>query len=251
MHPTPLQSGTVHDRASELTLLLAGRIADGHWPPGHHFTWPQLAAEFTLDQYLVVTVLAPALRALRTAGAIETRPCAGHRVTTDEPWPPDTISSTPHYRHIETELRQRLHSGMYRPSSVFPSALVLGEEFGVSATTVQVACRSLVSQQILIPRQGITFVCPDLTDLSPRQVLTPAGRRTAGRYERHRAFGKELTLAAWARDPRCQVSYSTLRARYVAWRWPLEKALGPLTRTRLPPTPERPRIHTNHQQPPE
>jgi hypothetical protein len=40
----------------------------------------------------------------------------------------------------------------------------------------------------------------------------------------HEAFGESKTLTAWARDPRCEVSVNTLRARRAAG-WKLEDAI--------------------------
>jgi hypothetical protein len=55
-------------------------------------------------------------------------------------------------------------------------------------------------------------------------------RRRAALYDRETsprltAFGETKTFKGWSRDPRCVVSYTTLRARILARYWPAEIAI--------------------------
>lgn len=215
------------DRSRQLAALINTRISDGTWAPGHRFTWPQLAVEYSLDHYEVTTVLAPALRALRDTGAVETRPCAGSRVTSlDRPWPPDAVPRIPFYKFIERELRRRLDAGLHPAGSRFPSTAILAEEFAVAASTVKSACRVLMRQGLLVNRYGNTTVTAGLSAFTRDEVLTPQGHRTAGPGGALRAFGEVKTLSAWAADDRCRVSLSTLHSRCTALGWSLEDALS-------------------------
>lgn len=231
-----LRPAPVHEQSKQLTKILNTRISEQIWPPGHQFTWPQIAAEFGLDQYLVTAVLAPALRTLREAGTIETRPGVGSRVAVPgESWQPDEPPG-PRYAYVEAMLRRRLAAGFYRPNSQFPSYVILAEELAVAHTTVKAACRGLTEQKILIIRFGnTTYVSPHLHEFSEEELLTPRKRRSAGLREPLSAFGEEKTLAEWAADGRCQVTHDRLYSRYVVLGWPLEKALGLRSRTAATP----------------
>ncbi|MDH6604525.1 DNA-binding GntR family transcriptional regulator [Streptomyces sp. SAI-208] len=210
---------------------LRTRIADGTWPPGHRFTWPEVIAEFLVSPRDVTFVLSPVLRKLRRDGLIEARPQVGSRVTIPgRTWsPPPGYEDLPHDQYIEITLRERLRDalkdeGGYRPGGPFTPSRDLAEEFGVSQSTVRKATAALKEQGLLVTtRNNRTYVAADLARFSEAELLRPPARRRPGSSKLD-AFGEARTLAEWARNPRCVVPYTTLYSRYEKG-WSLEQAL--------------------------
>ncbi|MFF7095773.1 GntR family transcriptional regulator [Streptomyces rubradiris] len=218
-------------RAAEIDRLLRARITDGTWPPGYVFHWPQLMEEFTLQPWEAQAVLGPVLKQMRIDGIIESRPYIGVRVTVDgEHWsPPAEFSNLPYDQYIEITLRRRLNDGrngkgIYKPGEQFPSLSALAEEFGVSAATARKATDPLKQQNILVLLHPRTYINPNLAKFSTEALLTPSKRRRPGKMKLH-AFGELRTLAEWAQDPRCKVTYKVLYSRYASG-WILEEALS-------------------------
>jgi hypothetical protein len=67
--------------------------------------------------------------------------------------------------------------------------------------------------------------------ITPRENVR---RAHAKRFKRYNIFDEAKTMGEWAEDPRCAVSYYTLRNR-IQRGWPLEEALTVPTRTRRDP----------------
>jgi DNA-binding GntR family transcriptional regulator len=223
--------GSKMERSARIDRILRARIADGTWPPGHVFTWPQIIEEFSLHFWDVSYVLSPVLRKMRIDGLIESRPYVGVRVVIEgETWsPPAAYAEMPHDEYIEIVLRERLRDGLkgegiYRPGEQFSPLVDLAEEFGVSPATVRKATTPLKRQKILVlVGTNRTYVASDLAKFSTDELLKPSVRRRPGRMKLE-AFGESLTLAEWARHPRCQVDRTVLHTRYVSG-WGLENAL--------------------------
>ncbi|WP_210581993.1 GntR family transcriptional regulator [Streptomyces sp. GESEQ-4] len=211
--------------AQQLTRIIRTRIETREWPPGHVFTYPQLAEEFS-GMHLVQEVVVRAVRPLREEGLVETRPGVGMRVVIEgESWrPANGQSDLPHDEYIETVLRERLHKNIYRPGEQFPTIRVLAEEFGVSGATVSKALRALQGQGILeVRNSNARFVSRALAEIPAEDLLRPPVRRKSG-GKKLPAFGERRTLVEWAWDPRCLVDCSVLRSRYSVG-WDLEKAM--------------------------
>jgi DNA-binding GntR family transcriptional regulator len=220
-----LRPGSARDMAQQLTHIIRTRIETREWPPGHVFTYPQLAEEFS-GMHLVQGVVVRAVRPLREEGLVESRPRVGMRVVIEgESWRPgDGQSSLPHDQFIETILRERLHKEIYRPGEQFPLIRVLAEEFGVSDATVCKALRALQGQGILEVRDNkARFVSRAVAEIPAEDLLRPPVRRKPG-GKKLSAFGERRTLVEWAWDPRCLVDCSVLRSRYSVG-WDLEKAM--------------------------
>jgi DNA-binding GntR family transcriptional regulator len=211
--------------ARRINLILRSRIGDGTWPPGHIFTWSELAEEFSLTGWEVGLHLAPVLRGLRRDGLIETRPRIGSRVViSGESWsPPSEYSDLPHDEYIETVIRKRLSENYYTPGGQFTPIMDLAEEFGVSMATVRKAKKTLLDQGILISAGNRTFVSPNLRNISKGDLLLQPTRDRPG-HRRLEAFGESHTIAEWARDARCVVDRPVLYNRYIMG-WDLETAL--------------------------
>ncbi|MFG2463403.1 GntR family transcriptional regulator [Streptomyces sp. NPDC048523] len=225
------QSSSQQAASDRIDHALRTRIADGTWPPGHLFTWPQLIAEFQLSPRNVPVILSPVLRRMRRERLIEARPQIGSRVAIEgETWsPPPGYEDLPHDQYIEITLRKRLRDaltgqGTYRPGQQFTPLKELAEEFGVSTTTVRKATAVMIEQGLLVTTRGNrTFVAQDLAKFTLAEVLRPPVRRRPGTSKLD-AFGESHSLAEWARHPRCAVAYTTLYSRYENG-WSLEEAL--------------------------
>jgi DNA-binding FadR family transcriptional regulator len=223
--------GLTGERAVRIDTTLRTRIENGTWPPGHTFSWPQLAEEFSLTNTEVTRILAPVLRGMRLDGLIESRRYVGVRVVVEgKPWsPPPGYSNLPHDEYIETILRKRLKDGLrkeglYRPGEQFTPLADLAEEFGVSIATIRKAVKPLKQQGILVlVNTNRTHISPDLAQFTDEELLRPPARRKPGKTKL-RAFGESRPLAEWARDPRCKVTHRVLFTRYVSG-WDLETAL--------------------------
>ncbi|MEU3982044.1 GntR family transcriptional regulator [Streptomyces sp. NPDC026672] len=221
-----LRPGLMKDQAIELTGILRLRIETRKWPPGHIFSYLQVAEEFSLTVNHMPYVIFPAVRTLREEGLLESRPRVGIRVVIEgESWsPPDENSGLPHDVYIEAVLRARLHRKIYKPGELFPQLHVLAEEFGVSIATVRKSVRALQGQGILeVQNVRFRFVSHRIIEIPVKELLQLSARRTPGR-QKLEAFGETRTLAEWAQDPRCKVNGNVLYNRYNLG-WDLEKAI--------------------------
>ncbi len=74
----------------------------------------------------------------------------------------------PLYVQVRMVVLERIENGTWRPGEALPSEIALGQELGVSQGTVRKGLDSLVSDQLLVRRQGRgTFVA----DQTPADVL--------------------------------------------------------------------------------
>lgn len=70
-----------------------------------------------------------------------------------------TAGRAPLYQRLQSVLRDRIESGMYRPGDVFPSEATLMAEHSLSRITVRRAVSELQREGLVITRQGAgTFV---------------------------------------------------------------------------------------------
>ena len=65
------------------------------------------------------------------------------------------MSTSPLYRSVHTELRERIVDGRYAPGAVLPSERRLVEEFSVSLITIRRAMDELVLDGLVERRQGV------------------------------------------------------------------------------------------------
>ena len=65
--------------------------------------------------------------------------------------------TTPLYRQVYDQIRQRISAGVYARGSALPSETRLGQEFGVSQTTVRRALDELVLDGLVIWLVGVPF----------------------------------------------------------------------------------------------
>ncbi len=86
-------------------------------------------------------------------------------------------SSDPLYKEIRTVITSSLANGEWKPGNVIPSEFSLAESFGVSKGTVRRALDELVSEKILVRRQGRgTFVATHSRDRTLYHFLHILGR---------------------------------------------------------------------------
>ncbi|MBT2412078.1 GntR family transcriptional regulator [Streptomyces sp. ISL-12] len=249
--PNPLLlADTRREQARQLTNILRRRIETREWPPGHTFSHAELVNEFSLGIHAICKVAVPAVRTLREEGLLESRPRLGIRIRIEgESWnADDEHPGIPHDVHIEKILREHLHRGIYRPGEQFPPIFVLAEEFGVSAATIRKALRPMQKQGLLEVRNtNKRYVSAAVVDVSSEELLHIPPRRNPGKAKLL-AFGEKRSLAEWAKDSRCTVSYKVLYSRYYLG-WDLEKALrtpntsqGRRERHTVTPKPEHSRL---------
>jgi GntR family transcriptional regulator len=76
-----------------------------------------------------------------------------------------TANSNPLYEEIHLQLTRSLMGGEWKPGELIPSEVELSRRFGVSKGTVRRAVEDLVSEKILVRRQGRgTFVATHTRD---------------------------------------------------------------------------------------
>jgi GntR family transcriptional regulator len=105
------------------------------------------------------------------------------------------------HQQVKTELRKRIQSGAYPTDHRIPSESELVAEFQVSATPVRRAIRELISEGLLVGRQGLGVFVTD----SRRIVLSLVGdtktsladnMRLSGRQPGIRPIGLHLEAAS-------------------------------------------------------
>ena len=75
---------------------------------------------------------------------------------------------SPLYVQVRSVVLERIQNGTWKPGAALPSEIALGQELGVSQGTVRRGLDSLVTDQLLVRRQGLgTFVA----DHTPADVL--------------------------------------------------------------------------------
>jgi DNA-binding GntR family transcriptional regulator len=88
----------------------------------------------------------------------------------DAPAELDPQSSVPPYKQIASWLRVRIAAGKYGPRDPLPSRQELRETFGVANATAGAAIRQLVSEGLVVSRQGsAVFVRPVVADNLDRE----------------------------------------------------------------------------------
>lgn len=90
------------------------------------------------------------------------------------------------YRHVATELRNRIETGQYQRGSAIPSQAKLVKEFGVSPITIRRAIRDLAIEGVLYGHQGRGVFVADT-----RRIV----RMLGGRFGR--SLGDEIQRAGF------------------------------------------------------
>ncbi|MDI3418632.1 GntR family transcriptional regulator [Streptomyces sp. B-S-A12] len=211
-------------RAREAYEAMRRGICEGDWRPGRVLSYPVIAEVFGINWETVCY----ALRLLRRDGLVETRPRLGTRVrVAGETWhPPEKDQAVPHAVWIERKIRERLADGDYPVGTRFPSLAAVAEEFGVSIATVRHGLRPLLAEEYLVTsryKRAGTLVGQRAGEVARDELLQLAARNKLPAALK--AFGESKSLAEWSRDPRCSVSYTVLKTRFVVYGWTLDEAL--------------------------
>ncbi|MFE7116040.1 winged helix-turn-helix domain-containing protein [Streptomyces sp. NPDC057654] len=147
--PTP-ELGQAPTR-KEVAAHLRQAIANDTYPAGTRLPALRILAVKLQVRY---SILRDAMCDLADDGLVVVHKGKGTVVLAPDAAPSAAFTPSQQQWHIAEHLRQAIEDGVYPAGTQLPSARVLGDQFGASASTCRAAVRDLAAEGLLLSRKG-------------------------------------------------------------------------------------------------